>query len=233
MKSNMISFVSPRQKIAIKKLYNRVFQGHPKRVGVFISIPKNASNSIRELLGMGENRDLDDTDSNIIHENHQRAMVLMQRYHLENLFVFCFSRNPYSRTASWYQYHKSKGFKPYTEIPFNQWVMGGMPHHVEQQNLTDWTQEKLTPLLQYNYVEGCDIDFIGRVENFEEDIQTVIHKLNAQCVKIGEKPDFKNTDLNVHLNQNENKQTPIYTPELKERVYSMLKKDFDYFGYPK
>ncbi|MCG2589468.1 sulfotransferase family 2 domain-containing protein [Rhodohalobacter sulfatireducens] len=227
----MFSFLNVHKKI--NKLLKTAFQNHPKRVGVFISIPKNGSNSIRKVLDIGKNRDLDNTNSKFIHENHQRGVVLKERYDLENLFVFCFSRNPYDRTESWYRYHKNLCLKPYTELSFRDWIMEGMPHHFHQQNLTNWSREGLTPLLQYNFVEGCNIDFTGRIENFENDIALLIDKLNEMCLKAGEMPDFKNTNLNVHLNVSENNKTNSFTPELIENVYSLLKKDFDYFGYSK
>lgn len=74
-----------------------------ERIAAFVSIPKNASKSVLDILELGANRDHDNTTSLVIYENHQRAAVLARKYNLAELFVFCFARNPYSRCISWYQ----------------------------------------------------------------------------------------------------------------------------------
>ncbi len=121
------------------------------RIGVFISIPKNASKSILNILALGKNRDQENTSSLIIYENHQRASILSQKYDLNNLFVFSFVRNPYDRCISWYEYHKN--MELYRSLSFSSWVKQRMPHHWRIQNQTDYVSEGFSPLFQYNFVE--------------------------------------------------------------------------------
>jgi len=201
------------------------------RIAAFISIPKNASKSMLEILALGPNRDVENTTSLVIYENHQRAVVLRQKYNLSHLFVFCFVRNPYDRCVSWYEYHKD--IEPYHSMPFESWIRNGMPHHITVQNGTDYVAEGLSPLLQYNYVESQRIDFIGRMESFEQDMVNIIEKLNTICATKGLLHRFEYIDSKVNTSNRISDYEHYYTKETKEIVFSTLQKDFEYFGYPK
>ena len=203
------------------------------RIAAFISVPKNASKSILEILELGPNRDVEDTTSLVIYENHQRAAVLKQRFDLSNLFVFCFARNPYDRTISWYQYCRDLKLEPYASMPFDVWIKKGMPHHVTVQNGTDFVKENLSPMLQYNYVESQRIDFIGRMENFNNDMMTIVEKLNALCTQKGLSHRFQFIDYKTNTSTRAPDYEQYYTPETKEIIYATLKKDFEFFGYSK
>ena len=82
-----------------------------------------------------------------------------------------------------------------------------------------------TPLLeahlkpQYVYLQSIPLNHIGKVENFDEDIQPLINRF----------------DLNSHEAMNVSSDaTPWeewYTPELKTLVYKKFKRDFELFGY--
>lgn len=204
---------------------------HPaKRIGAFISIPKNASKTVLNILELGKNRDFEYTDSLVIYENHQRGSVLAKKYDLEKLFVFCFSRNPYDRCLSWYNYHKD--LEPYRSMSFDDWIKNKLPHHWIRQNSTDYVQEKITPLLQYNFIENCKVDFIGRMENFQEDIKLVIEKLNSICTASNINHHFTYSPLQLNTSKASTDKLS-YTDESREIIYSLFKKDFDFFGYEK
>ena len=201
-----------------------------KRIGAFISIPKNASKTVLDIMELGRNRDIEYTDSPVIYENHQRGSVLAKRYNLEQLFVFCFSRNPYDRCVSWYTYHRL--LEPYKSMLFHDWIKSGLPHHWIRQNATNYELEGISPLLQYNFIKDCKVDFIGRIENFEEDLKAILETLNAICIeqKLDRRFLYNNKQLNTSEKQSGN---VCYTDETKEIVYTLLKKDFEYFGYEK
>jgi hypothetical protein len=201
------------------------------RISAFISIPKNASKTVLEILDIGKNRDIDTTGSPIIYENHQRGCVLSLRYCLDDLFVFTFSRNPYDRCVSWYEYHKS--IPPYKDMSFGEWVKSGMPHHWKKQNLTNYSIESISPLLQYNFVNECKIDFIGRIENFPQDIHRVLDVLNEVAIEKRIKKRFIWQDCWINRSQRQIDTGHYYTSETREIVYSLLEKDFQYFGYVK
>ena len=199
------------------------------RIAAFISIPRNASNSVREILNLGANRNCENTCSSVIHENHQRGIVLNSRYDLDKLFTFCFVRNPYTRCVSWYEFHKK--IDPYVSLTFKEWVEKGMPHHWQQQNQTDYAKEQLTPLLQCTFTRDCKIDFIGRIENFKNDLKYIVKQLNVICddKKIDDRFYFQNKKMNYSLKKERIDQ--YYTDEMRQKVYNILQEDFSHFNY--
>lgn len=209
----------------------KVLHNNPDRlrIAAFISIPKNASRSVLSVLSLGDNRNTDNTKSLVIYENHQRASVLASRHNLSNLFVFCFCRNPYDRCVSWFKFHK--GMPPYSTHTFDSWVKKGMPFHYRVQNLTNYMEEGLTPLLQYTYIEGQKVDFIGRLEHFFDDLVSITEKLNSLCADKGIPHRFVDPKLIVDRSYRRRCYEDYYTQRTKDQVYSLLKKDFDYFGY--
>lgn len=205
-----------------------------KTVAAFISIPKCASKSILTSFELGNCRDWHGnavTETHVLYENHQRIYVLEDLYDLNNIYLFCFVRNPYQRIVSWYQYHIEHSFYKY--VTLNDWVKNGCPIHWKIQNKTDWEKEKLSPLLQYNFIEskkGIKVDFIGKMENFKEDCDKLINILNQKFKERGFKKIIPNNIIH------KNKSIPIkeeLTVESKEIIYNLFKKDFEYFDYAK
>ncbi len=203
--------------------------GASARIAAFISIPRNASNTIRVMLDAGPNRDLDTTDSLIIHENHQRGAVLRHRYDVSRLFVFCFVRNPYHRCVSWYKYHRN--LEPYHRLSFEQWVEAGLPHHWAKQNQTDYAETALSPLLQMTFVQDCKVDFIGRIENFETDIKYLIKHLNRLCEENRMTPVFHYRAIALNATASWLRAEDLLSERAKAIIRSQLRHDFEYFGY--
>ena len=202
-----------------------------ERIAAFISIPKNASQSIIKILALGENRNEENTSSLVIHKNHQRAAILSQKYNLNKLFVFCFVRNPYCRCVSWYEFHKHT--EPYNSLSFDDWVNIGMPHHWRYQNKTNYVINKISPLLQYNFIEHYKIDLIGKIETFSSDLNKIIEKLNLLCQERNIDYKFNYTNIKINTSKVIDNIENYYNEETKEKVFSLLKKDFEYFGYNK
>ena len=220
-------------------------QTYQHRIGLFISIPKNASQSTRAILlsknGLFENQFKNQL---VIDRNHATAANLSQQYDINGLFVFCFSRNPYTRSVSWYRYHKNGGTPIYNSITFEEWVNRGMPHdwrhHWGDRSGSDRSTQNLrddpgeSPLLQYNFVEGGKVDFIGKLENFRPDMMIVIDRLNELCKKKGVPFRFKFSDIRANSSiKPDFDYDSYYNKNTKATVYSLLKKDFEYFGYDK
>jgi hypothetical protein len=199
------------------------------KIGLFISIPKCGTNTIREMFDLGPNRDNDKSylDIPIIYENHQRLKILEKKYNLNNIYIFTFVRHPYDRIKSWYYYHKNQ-FPEYN-MPLNEWVNNGCKTHWTIQNGTNWKDLKLSPLLQYNFIEGNNkINYIGKIDNFEEDCINIINDIN----KIYEINNINKVIKynKLKLNKSENKKDEL-TPESKNIIYNLFKKDFDYFNF--
>ena len=208
-----------------------------KKVGLFISIPKCASKTILNLYKLGKNRDNDKKDKihPIIYENHQTLKILENKYNLKDKFIFTFVRNPYDRIISWYNYHrnskKEKENKIYKKYSLNEWIDIGCPTHWIVQNKTNWKEENKTPLLQYNFIEGnTNINFIGRIENFEEDNKKIMKIFNEIYNK--ENIDIK-LEYNFIKDNSTKRKDNNLTDESKDKIYRMFKKDFDEFNYEK
>jgi hypothetical protein len=208
-----------------------------KLLGCFISIPKCASKTILTMFNLGKNRDnhfSEETQQCIIYENHQRLKVLETKYNLENIYTFTFVRHPYNRIKSWYYYHKNT--EPYKSQNLNEWIKNGCKTHWNIQNKTNWTKEQLSPLLQYNFIDGNKkVDYIGKLEDFEEDCKIIISQLN-EILEVNNYPTkikYNFIQKNVSRKNNTDDITDDITNENKELIYEMFKKDFDYFKYDK
>ena len=69
-------------------------------------------------------------------------------------------------------------------------------------------------------------DFVGKIENFNEDFGFVLRKINA-------KPEIIE-QISAKINQTPKTQlSDYYTDDLKNKVYKIYKKDFELFGYEK
>jgi len=200
-------------------------------LGVFVSIPKCASHSILKMFKLGSNRNKhlnEKSNQFIIYENHQRLKILEKRYDLENKFIFTFARNPYQRIVSWFYYHKKTN--PYKNMTLNEWIEDGCKTHWGKQNETDWTKEKLSPLLQFNFIESdlFKVNFIGKIENFEKDCKEIISQLNRRIKENNLKHSltYEKTWVNKSKKQNEE-----ISKRNKDLIYELFRKDFEYFNY--
>lgn len=202
-------------------------------LGCFISIPNCRCETIIEIFKLGECRDnhyAGSYNQYIIYENHQRLKVLEENFNLENKYVFTFVRNPYDRIKSWYYCHKD--IYPYNSKSLNEWIKDGCQTHWKIQNKTNWEEEKLSPLLQYNFIDGNkNLDYIGKIENFDEDCKNIISDINNILEKNNNKNrlTYKFIKKNISIKNNNEE----ITDENKELIYNMFKKDFDYFNYGK
>lgn len=210
-----------------------ISQEEKKMVGCFISIPKCATKTILRMFALGRNRDnhyKEESDQHVIYENHQRLKKLEERFDLDKKFVFTFVRNPYDRVKSWYNYHINT--EPYKSQTLNEWIQNGCPTHWKVQNQTNWRKENLSPLLQFNFVDGkTKVDFVGKIENFEEDCKLIITKLNKLFEDNGLEKRISYKTLQANRSTDQTKEQ--ITDENKELIYTMFRKDFEYFGYEK
>ncbi len=192
---------------------------------IFVSIPKNASQSIHKMFGI-KLKDHSGEHEMAICDNHCRAELLKQRYpkRFQTFFKFCVVRNPHERTKSWYVYHKKiLKLKPYTIMDFNSWVLEGCPHHWKFQNGTNYQElSHLSPLHQYQFIYDNEhnllVDKIIKFENFEKDFREVCVKIDYP-IKQFEKVNTTN-DSSIK-----------YTDSAYEHIKTLFKKDFELFNY--
>lgn len=155
---------------------------------------------------------------------HETARVIRRQVGekvWKNSFKFAFVRNPWDLVVSEYFYSlkMNKSDLAFKNISFNEWVKRCFkdkdPYYTLNGNL----------LRVQNYWISDDkgnliVDFIGRVESFEEDLQTV-------CQEIGKKyvPCIKeNTSLHQHY-------SVYYTKTSRDIVAEHYKEDINIFGY--
>jgi uncharacterized protein (UPF0335 family) len=209
----------------------------PEIVGAFVSIPKCASKTILEMFKLGINRDkhsIEKTPQFIIYENHQRLNVLENKYNLENKYIFTFVRNPYDRIKSWYYYHKTyePRLEPYRSKSLNEWIQDGCKTHWRILNETNWVSENISPLLQYNFIDGkTKMNYIGKIENFEEDCKNIISEINQIMKENNYEGRLKYKAIKTNKSDRSHEET--ISDANKDLIYHMFKKDFDYFQYDK
>lgn len=194
------------------------------RIAAFVSIPKNASNTLREMFELGGHRERDTTDSPIVHECHRVASQLTADH--PGLFTFAFVRCPFARCFSWYQYHDR--VSPYNKMSFGDWVLAGMPHHWLVINGTDWTAR--TPLLQSAFLDS-HVDFVGRVEWITRDAAIVADRLNAIVGAAGLSAKYEFTAMRENAGREPFSIGRHYSTATRKTVEVLLAEDFERFDY--
>jgi len=135
------------------------------------------------------------------------------KHNPKEYFKFTFVRNPWSRMVSGYFYSYRKqpikpSFKEYVTMLLHRPVSKGWETH-----MSCW---------DYIFDENATttIDFIGKIENFEEDFNTVCDKIGISRRQL----PHKNKSKHKHY-------TEYYDDETREIVAKKYAKDIEYFGY--
>ena len=125
-----------------------------------------------------------------------------------NYFKFSFDRNPWDRQVSWYLYKtKSKKTRP----SFQQYM----------QKPTAYVDNHELYILDGNLA----VDFLGRYENLEED-------LNAALAQAGVKTKVSVPKVNVTPNKDEARgYRSYYTPALRDQVARWYRPEISLLGY--
>lgn len=179
-----------------------------KNKWAFIHIPKTGGTSIAETLKKEEGTEQ--------LTGHDSIRILED---VSDYFIFTFVRNPYTRIASAYSHEKRKSK---VETTFSEFLKNTNPNHL-------WV------LSQNYYVnegksENKKISFVGRYENFDNDLKFILNKLNikAKIPHLNRNPIY---DRHPNLKQ-ENYYKFFYTEEwMKNLVEKRYKDDFKIFNY--
>ena len=192
---------------------------------IFCHPYKCAGNSIREYF-----KGIDDLQE--IHQAHSIAKHVKKYYEdkgklslWNESFKFAFVRNPYVWIMSTYFYIRySKGHGRHEEIK-----------NMSFEDFTYWYEDEIAKGIEYGrhaHIRLVDfifddngimlMDFIGKVENFAEDMKHV-------CNKIG--VEFNGNKIkNVNVNFDKEQWRKLYTKTAKIQVEKILHKDFEYFN---
>ena len=183
---------------------------------ILVRVAKTASTSIIESL----------PKSTLCYENWKYDCNHVPLWHLkQNLdkdiidtyFKFAFVRNPFERVVSVVKYlnkwYRENGVNK--QFEFKEFV--SLLYDISTSILPDTTDSSKYGS-QYDFTKGCD--FIGRLENLQQDF-------NIVCDKIG----IPRKELPHRNKTNHKHYTEYYDNETLDMVATIYAKDIKYFGY--
>lgn len=157
---------------------------------------------------------------------HFSLLKNIQKYSIkdhEKYFKFAFVRNPWDRAYSEYLYMK----KMHCECNQEEAQMS-FKDYIKNNFKCSW-RDHVSP--QYEFLVDSSgeiaVDFLGKFENFQEDLGKVLRKIGADQF---EKIPLINKTRTI-MEKNKNPYWLYYDDETQEIVGSKYKKDVDLFGY--
>ena len=189
---------------------------------IFIHIPKCAGTTIERTLydyASDVSDIMPDCKWSIRTKNLRNEHLFNSIDKHNDYFTFTFCRNPYDRLVSAYTFFKLKE-KYHT---FNNFIKNSnVFKNCEKILKKDFCQ---TTGLIYHFLPGVyfikhGVDFIGKVENLQEDFDIV-------CDKIG----IPRKELSQVYKTKHKHYTEYYNDETRKIVAEIYAKDIEYFGY--
>lgn len=187
---------------------------HDKKV-IGVCVAKTGSTTLRRVF-----RHTKDPKPEIYHMFLRDILSLDEHY--QSYYKFGFVRNPYERIHSIYCDFKwppanhswAKSLK--RTKSFEDFVL-----NLEKRKYKNYIH--LQPQTDYLFVNGLlGVDFLGRYENYSQDVNKLLAKFNIQVSK--ELPKIRASIKKEPL---------FYTDEMKEVVRRVYKQDFENFNYEK
>ena len=177
-------------------------------LGVFVHIPRTAGTSMTKARGIKKpklRRKLMERYGPIITFGHRMLANLQMP---EGSFTFSFCRNPYDRAVSMWALSQASKNQP--RMTFAEFC----------RNLNNWTWGHRIRIPQSDWLDGGELDFLGRFENLAGDFGIL-------CDKLG----FKRIEL-PHENKSERGPWQDYSDrETRDIIREFYAQDFERFGY--
>ncbi len=197
---------------------------------VFVHIQKAGGVTVHELL-----RERIHDLRNILARHAFASRGVEELEDWDDYFKFAFVRNPWDRLVSWYSmiranlsevqeteqrpWHKLLRYVQDNSATFEEFI----------HNCTDEVEikEGIRYSFAYNQLDYVTdehgkmlVDFIGRLENFDEDIQRVFRRIGFELETV------------PRINPSEHRHySTFYTPETEMIVRERFERDIEYFGY--
>tara|TARA_R100000008_G_scaffold86400_1_gene79331 strand:+ start:3592 stop:4269 length:678 start_codon:yes stop_codon:yes gene_type:complete len=217
-----------------------------KRKIIFVHIPKCGGTSIEDTLFFDKKteKNLFGIATQEQRKKFRRGTLLRTNAGLQHMlasdilleagselfnecFKFSFSRNPFDRVIS--HFFWARGQKKYQnmlnlsidDFSFKNYLLNMDPRRSNMAN---------NPFPHSHFRNQCDfildnadnllLDFVGKLENFQEDLKTVCDKIGIPAQEL------------LHKNKSQHKHyTEYYDDETREIVAEKYAKDIEYFGY--
>ncbi|OKY26881.1 hypothetical protein BI291_01660 [Thalassotalea sp. PP2-459] len=183
---------------------------------IFVHIPKCAGVSVcKKLFG------------NLAggHTSINEYLVIFEPKNIKNYYKFTFVRNPWDRLVSAYFFLKKGGFgekdKAWFEkelsmfSSFEQFVT----EWVNKENIQKWHHFRPQTHYIIDRHEKVSLDFIGFLENMDDDFQFISNKLNIDA------------EISIQNKSQHNNYMTYYTEKTKKIVEQVYEQDIKTLGY--
>lgn len=223
---------------------------------IFVHVPKVAGISIEDVfledlgldfrnrmpLLLGENTNLDVGPPRISHLTAEEYTSF--KFIPENLFndyyKFAFVRNPYDRVHSFYKYLGYNNL-----MSFEKFVVNYLDRLFTDPDIYYFIQ----PMYNYIYSQdgNCMVNFVGKLENINDDFKTVCEALGFGDIKLKHKNNSHEMSYKSKILRGSRivKKYPLsikeiigssaakkeYNQEMKNVIAKLYSKDFEYFNY--
>jgi hypothetical protein len=200
---------------------------------IYTKVTKTGSSSIEETLIT--------SDPEAQNLNHYHLLDDIDE-RTKDYFKFTFVRNPWARCVSHFFYKiQVKGHEAYRDSDFREFITSARPPYSDDDDrrfallhLVDWCEYSpnlhriMTELYPFeNQLDWISdeqgnvlLDFIGRVENFQDDFDTVCDRIGIPRQQL---PHVNKTDHRHY--------TDYYDDETIQIVAEIYARDIEYFGY--
>ena len=201
-----------------------------KHKAIFVHVPKTAGSSMRRYFGKrgfgaveyhapdGSNDDVTGVYVNGTAWRIKRNLLGVW----DDYFKFTFVRNPWDRMVSFFNYQKKVVHKK-EKYGIEHFSYEKYKKSTEHGDFSLWLGEHRT-MSFLNFLSDDSgnlmMDFIGKVENLQEDFNIVCDKIKIPRQQL------------PHINKTKHKHyTEYYDEETKSIVAEKCKKDIEYFNY--
>ena len=192
--------------------YNLHKNNLSNKLGVFIHIPKAAGSSIYKSL----------QPDIIRYTKHCTALFIkndLSDNEWDRLYKVTWIRNPWQRVVSLWKYTKKVGLPQHSINDFKVWLFDPkVDYHCQDE---PYNRSPLTALTYVSDLEGnIIVDFIGRLEYINEDVEKLNKELNKNFRVLHE------NNRNLGKNYKE-----YYDDESSEYIADKSKWEIEKFGY--